>query len=48
MDIGKRHAGRKYVDWLNKYPGTVTIDQEGKGEFHVGGRQVSVWVQEGA
>ena len=47
MEIGKRHAGRKFVDWLKKVPGSVTIDDEGKGEFHVGGSSVSVWVEEG-
>jgi alpha-amylase len=48
MEIGKAHAGKTFVDWLGKHPGKVSIDNEGKGEFHVGGGSVSVWVEEGA
>lgn len=44
MEIGKRHAGKTFVDYLGKHPATVTIDAEGLGEFHVSGRSVSVWV----
>ncbi|HEY4107996.1 alpha-amylase [Puia sp.] len=48
MEIGKAHAGKTFVDWLGKHPAKVTIDAEGKGEFHVGGNSVSVWIEEGA
>jgi alpha-amylase len=48
MEVGKAHTGKTFVDWLGKHPGKVTIDGEGKGEFHVGGSSVSVWVEEGA
>jgi alpha-amylase len=44
MEVGKLHAGRKFTDWLGKYPGEVTIDGEGKGMFHVSPGSVSVWV----
>jgi alpha-amylase len=46
MDIGKKHAGKIFADYLGKHPARVTIDAEGKGEFHVGERSVSVWVAE--
>ncbi|MBS1660012.1 MAG: alpha-amylase [Bacteroidetes bacterium] len=44
MEIGKRYAGKTFVDYLGKHPAQVTIDPEGKGEFHVSGNSVSVWV----
>ncbi|HVS96920.1 MAG TPA: alpha-amylase, partial [Puia sp.] len=47
MEVGKRHAGKQFVDWLKQCPGQVTIDQDGKGEFHARGGSVSVWVEEG-
>ena len=47
MEVGKLHAGKTFVDYLGKCPGTVTIDAEGKGEFHACGRAVSVWVGQG-
>jgi len=46
MEIGKRHAGSTFIDRLGKHPARVTIDADGKGEFHVNGRSVSVWVAE--
>ncbi|HVW59540.1 MAG TPA: alpha-amylase domain-containing protein, partial [Puia sp.] len=47
MEVGKTHAGKKFTDWLGKYPGEVTIDEEGKGEFHVSPGSVSVWTTAG-
>jgi len=47
MEIGNAHAGKVFVDLLGKHPAKVTIDAGGKGEFHVGGCSVSVWVEEG-
>ena len=44
MEVGKAHAGRTFTDWLGKYPGTVQIDPEGRGEFHVSAGSVSVWI----
>jgi alpha-amylase len=46
MEIGKIHAGKSFVDFLGKYPGTVTVDADGRGEFHVNGVSVSVWVEQ--
>jgi alpha-amylase len=45
MEIGKRHAGKIFVDFLGSHPGEVTINKEGWGEFHVSTRSVSVWVE---
>ncbi|HEV3324696.1 MAG TPA: alpha-amylase [Puia sp.] len=45
MEIGKRHAGKSFVDWLGQRPEKVKIDPEGKGEFLVGSRSVSVWIE---
>jgi len=48
MEVGKAHAGKTFFDWLGKRPEKVTLDGDGKGEFHVGGNSVSVWVEEGS
>jgi len=47
MEIGKGHAGKTFTDHLGKYPGEVTINEEGQGEFHVGAGSVSVWTMAG-
>jgi alpha-amylase len=47
MDIGKTHAGKTFTDYLGKHPGTVTINEDGLGEFHVGPGSVSVWTVTG-
>jgi alpha-amylase len=46
MEVGKIHAGKQFVDCLGNYEGVVTIDAEGKGEFHVSGAKVSVWIEQ--
>ena len=46
MEVGKAYAGKTFVDLLGKHPAKVTIGEEGKGEFHVSGRSVSVWISE--
>jgi alpha-amylase len=48
MEIGKTHARQTFVDWLGQHPGSVTIDEAGKGKFRVSGCSVSVWVEEEA
>lgn len=45
MEIGKRHAGKTFVDYLQKHPAEVTINADGWGEFHVSAGSVSVWVE---
>ena len=46
MEVGKRHAGKTFIDYLGKHPARVIIDADGKGEFHVGASSASVWVAE--
>jgi alpha-amylase len=45
METGKAHAGKTFTDFLGKYPGEVTIDPEGRGEFRVSAGSVSIWVE---
>ncbi|HUB60955.1 MAG TPA: alpha-amylase [Puia sp.] len=45
MTIGRRHAGKTFIDWLGIRPGKVTIDNEGNGEFTVDPASVSVWTR---
>ncbi len=47
MEIGKRHAGKTFVDYLQKHRGEVNINNEGWGEFHVNAGSVSIWVEKG-
>lgn len=47
MEVGRRHAGRVFVDTLGNTPGTVTINADGWGEFYCPGGGVSVWVPRG-
>lgn len=44
MYVGRKHAGEVWSDILEWYPGTVTIDRHGYGDFPVAGMSVSVWV----
>lgn len=46
MEIGGRHAGKTFVDWVGGRAEKVVIDQDGKGEFKVNGGSVSVWIPE--
>ncbi|MCF0041273.1 alpha-amylase [Dyadobacter fanqingshengii] len=43
MFVGKQHAGKTFVDYLNFVTEPVTIGDDGHGEFKVNGRSVSVW-----
>jgi alpha-amylase len=45
MEMGKAHAGQTFTDLLGKHNGAVTLDEEGRAEFRVCGRSVSVWVK---
>ncbi len=44
MEVGRRHAGRVFVDYLGNSEGTVTVNPDGWGEFRCPGGSVSVWV----
>lgn len=45
MEIGKRYAGKTFKDILNKHEGSITINEEGWGEFLCMPGSVSVWVE---
>jgi alpha-amylase len=44
MEIGTRHAGKSFVDRLGYRKETVTVDENGWGEFYCNAGSVSVWV----
>jgi len=46
MEIGRRHAGKTFVDSLGNRTEKVTIDDEGKGTFTVNAGSVSVWIDQ--
>jgi alpha-amylase len=48
MNVGKQHAGEVWTDVLKWCWGEVAIDEEGWGDFGVGPRSVSVWVDKRA
>ena len=45
MEIGKRYAGRTFVDLLKKSPEEVTINEDGLGEFFSPAGSLSVWIE---
>jgi alpha-amylase len=45
MEIGKRYAGKKFVDMLGKTPGEVDINQDGWGNFLAPAGSLSVWIE---
>ena len=44
MEVGRQHAGKIFCDYLENYPGQVTINEDGWGEFNVKAGSVTVWV----
>jgi len=47
MEVGQKHAGKTFTDYLQKHPARVTIDDNGWGEFPVSPGSVSVWAEQG-
>jgi len=45
MEIGKRYAGKIFVDLLKKNKTKVTINEDGWAEFFAPAGAVSVWVE---
>lgn len=43
MYVGELHAGEEWTDFTGTRPDTVTIDDEGYGEFYVDSQSVSVY-----
>lgn len=45
MEIGKRYAGKKFIDLLEKSPGEVEVNENGWGNFFAPAGSVSVWIE---
>jgi len=45
MEIGKRYAGKTFIDMMGKNKAKVKINKDGWGEFFAPAGGVSVWVQ---
>ena len=45
MQVGKRYAGKTFIDFLENHPAEVQINEEGCGQFEVNAGSVSVWVE---
>lgn len=46
MEVGSKHAGKTFVDYLGNRLDSILINQDGWGEFKVNAGSVSVWVPE--
>ena len=44
MELGKKHAGKTFVDCLGKFRKRITPDKNGGAEFYCKAGSVSVWV----
>lgn len=47
-DLGKKHKGEVWHEITGSIQDEVTLDDEGKGEFMVDGRNIAVWVKKDA
>ena len=45
MEVGKRYAGKTFIDSLGKHTIAVTVNEEGWAEFYCLAASVSVWVE---
>lgn len=45
MEIGKRYAGRIFIDMLGKNPSEVKINSDGWGEFLAPAGSLSLWIE---
>lgn len=48
MEIGKKHAGKTFIDVTGNTPGEVVINNDGWGVFYVNGESISVWINKEA
>jgi alpha-amylase len=44
MELGKKHAGRTFIDCLQKNAAEVIVDDNGFGTFYCNAGSVSVWI----
>ncbi len=47
MFLGEDQAGKVYADYMGNNEESITIDEEGYGDFMVGPGSISVWVEAG-
>lgn len=45
MEIGKRYAGRNFIDMLGKNPAEVMINSDGWGKFFAPAGSLSLWIE---
>lgn len=45
MEVGKRYAGKIFIDWLGKNAAEIKINEDGWAEFYAPAGSVSVWVE---
>ncbi|WP_276483851.1 alpha-amylase [Paraflavitalea pollutisoli] len=45
MEVGQRHSGKTFIDYLGNHQAAVIINEAGWGEFQVPAGSVSVWVE---
>lgn len=45
MEIGKRYAGKIFIDFLQKTDAEVSINKDGQGEFLAPAGSLSVWIE---
>ena len=45
MKIGRKHAGKIFIDYLQNHPSEILIDENGFGTFYCNAGSVSVWIE---
>jgi alpha-amylase len=45
MEVGKRYAGKTFIDLLQKNDAEVSINEDGWGEFFAPAGSLSVWIE---
>jgi len=45
MEIGKRYAGKKFIDMMEKNSDEIEINNDGYGNFFAPAGSVSVWIE---
>jgi alpha-amylase len=48
MNVGKRHAGKVFIDACGNRKERIIINKDGSAEFYVNEKSVSVWIREQA
>ena len=45
MEMGKRYAGKQFIDLLENNAAEILINEDGWGEFFASAGSVSVWIE---